>query len=165
MIKIRRPSEDEIPALARIWYTAWHDGHAAHVPAELTAIRTEESFRIRLADMLVSTRIAAVDGKPVGFCSLKGDELYQIMVSAEARGTPAATALMTNAEARLRAGGTEVAWLSCVIGNERAAAFYRKSGWHLARTFVEELATLDAPYPLEVWRFEKVLKRELPPLT
>jgi GNAT superfamily N-acetyltransferase len=158
MIKIRRPFDSELPALAAIWNEAWHDGHAAHVPEELIAMRTLDDFETRLGRMLDTTRVADVDGVLAGFCSLKGDELNQLMVNAVARGTGAATALIVNAEARMRAGGTETAWLSCVIGNDRAAAFYRKSGWHLERTFVEELDTSHSPFPMEVWRFEKLLK-------
>lgn len=158
MIKIRRPVAAELPALAALWNQAWHDGHAAHVPEELIALRTLDTFEARLGPLLDTTRVADLDGELAGFCSLKGDELNQLMVNAVARGTGAATALIVNAEARMRAGGTETAWLSCVIGNDRAAAFYRKNGWHLERTFIDELDTSDSSYPLEVWRFEKLLK-------
>ena len=51
----------------------------------------------------------------------------------------------------------ETAWLGCAIGNSRAARFYEKSGWHLARSVVEQLETPGGPFPLELWRYEKRL--------
>ena len=42
-------------------------------------------------------------------------------------------------------------------GNDRAAAFYRKTGWQLSGTQTEMLETSAGEFPLEVWRFTKVL--------
>jgi len=156
-MRVRPAKADELPLLAQVWFDAWHDGHADHVPQNLIDVRTLESFEVRLSEMLDDTRVIGPVGAPLGFCTLKGDELYQMFVSAEARGSGAAQALMADAEARLKAAKVTTVWLSCVIGNDRAAQFYRKCGWHLARTEKEDLATLDEPYPLEVWIFEKVL--------
>lgn len=63
--------------------------------------------------------------------------------------------LIDDAEARLAARGVETAFLTCAIGNRRAARFYEKRGWHLARTVEEALPTTAGPYTLEVWRYEK----------
>ena len=68
-------------------------------------------------------------------------------------------ALMTDVEAQLSARGVATAWLACAIGNARAARFYEKSGWHLAKTVVSRLDTVDGPFDLEVWRYEKHLAR------
>ena len=86
---------------------------------------------------------------------LKGDELDQLYVAAEARGAGAATALINDAEARLASNGVETAWLACAIGNERAARFYEKSGWRRTESFVSHLDTINGPFDLEVWRYEK----------
>ena len=67
-------------------------------------------------------------GAPLGFTMLKGDEVYQLYVSREARGRGVAAALMADAEQRLAARGVSDAWLACAIGNERAARFYEKQG-------------------------------------
>jgi ribosomal protein S18 acetylase RimI-like enzyme len=88
---------------------------------------------------------------------LKGDELYQLYVSAEARGTGVAAALIADAEARLAAHGVRTAWLACAIGNDRAARFYEKSGWRRAGTVVSELDTPAGIFRLDVWRYEKDL--------
>jgi ribosomal protein S18 acetylase RimI-like enzyme len=88
---------------------------------------------------------------------LKGHELYQLYVSASARGSGVALTLITDAETRLAQVGVTTAWLACAIGNERAARFYEKCGWRRARTMINELDTPEGVFPLEVWRYEKQL--------
>ena len=147
----------EIDHLAKVWYDAWQDGHHQVVPAELARARTLESFRDRLKAALPDVRVVGSVGAPVGFHIGKGDELYQLFVSAESRGSGVAAALIADAEARLSERGVETAWLACAIGNERAARFYEKSGWHRAGTMVNHLDTPNGAFLLEVWRYEKTL--------
>src|SRR5262249_53070175 len=121
---VRTAEEAEIDHLAIVWYDGWQDAHAQIVPAELKRLRTLESFRDRLRAAIRDTRVVGPPGAPVGFCIVKGDELYQLYVSAQARGSGFATALIADAEARLAKAGVRTAWLACAIGNERAAGFY-----------------------------------------
>jgi ribosomal protein S18 acetylase RimI-like enzyme len=155
-----RPAElEDVDHLARVWHEGWHDAHAQIVPAELTRIRTLDSFRPRLLHALPDTRVVGPARAPVGFCIVQGAELYQLFVSAEARGSGVAAALIADAEARLAAAGVATAWLACAIGNERAARFYEKAGWHRAGTMINELDTPGGMFSLEVWRYEKSLLR------
>ncbi|WP_416897795.1 MAG: GNAT family N-acetyltransferase [Minwuia sp.] len=156
-LQLRDADPDDLDALAELWRNAWRDGHIDHVPPALAELRTPESFRARLEPMIGDTRVCEIDGLTAGFCTLKDDELNQLMVSAEARGAGVAAALMQDAETRLKRAGHGQAWLACAVGNERAAAFYRKSGWHVADTVTLAVETLGDPFPLRVWRFEKTL--------
>jgi len=45
---------------------------------------------------------------------------------------------------------------SCV-GNDRAARFYEKQGWHRAGSVVIDVELPAGVWPLEVWRYEKHL--------
>lgn len=112
-----------------------------------------------MAAGLSNVRVVGPVGAPLGFSMLKGDELNQLYVLAEARGAGVAAALIADAEKRLAASAVETAWLACGIGNDRAARFYEKSGWRMARTFTSELETPDGIFKLDVWRYEKELKR------
>lgn len=135
-MRIRDAGVAEIDRLAKIWNDGWQDAHARILPEELARVRTLESFGERLAAALGDVRVADASGDPVGFCILKGDELYQLFVSASARGKGIAAALVADAEERLADAGVETAWLACAIGNERAARFYEKWGWRRTGTIV-----------------------------
>lgn len=156
-MEVRDAQQTEINALAKIWYDGWQDAHAAVVPEELKRLRTQESFTERMADMISTVRAAGPVGAPLGFHIVKDDELYQLYVSAEARGKGVAAALIADAENRLARNGFETGWLACAIGNDRAARFYEKSGWKQTGTFVSELPTSEGIFPLEVLRYEKSL--------
>jgi ribosomal protein S18 acetylase RimI-like enzyme len=154
---VRSAERSEVDPLARIWYDGWQDAHREILPEELARIRTLESFRDRLRVALPDVRVAGAPGAPVGFCMIHGDELYQLYVSAKARGSGIAAALIADAEARLAERGVETAWLACAIGNHRAARFYEKCGWRRVGNMINELDTPDGVFPLEVWRYEKPL--------
>jgi ribosomal protein S18 acetylase RimI-like enzyme len=154
---VRDADQPEIDRLARVWYDGWHDAHARIVPAELTRVRTLESFRERLREAFPEIRVVGAPGDPSGFYILKDAELYQLYVSSPARGSGAAGALIADAEGRLSSRGVHTAWLACAIGNERAARFYEKHGWRRVGTMVNRLDPSTGHFELDVWRFEKTL--------
>ncbi len=98
---VRAVEEVEIDHLTKIWYDGWHEAHAPIVPAELTRLRTLESFRDRLQAALPDVGVVGPRGEPVGFYMVKGNELYQLFVSPQSRGSGVAAALIADAEARL----------------------------------------------------------------
>lgn len=155
---VRFAEEREVDHLARLWYDGWQDAHARILPAQLARHRTPESFRHRLQSALPNVRVGGPSGQPVGFCIIKDDELYQLYVSAGARGSEIAALLLADAESRLATLGVETAWLACAIGNERAAKFYEKNGWCRVGNMSNRLETPDGVFPLEVWRYEKKLR-------
>lgn len=154
---VRPALKTELDRLAGIWHEVWQESHAPLMPDELIRLRTLDSFRDRLASLLPEIRVIGPPGSPVGFCINRDDELYQLYLSAEARGTGTAAALLADAEARLSANGVVTAWLACAVGNARAARFYEKSGWQRTGTQKIEVDTSAGPFPLEIWRFEKTL--------
>jgi GNAT superfamily N-acetyltransferase len=155
---VRPAAESEIDQLATIWLDGWREAHLEIVPAELAQLRTWASFRKRLSNALPDIRVSGPPGAPSGFCIIKGDELYQLFVSAPTRGTGMAAALVADAESRLAARGVTTAWLACAIGNERAARFYEKCGWYRAGIVVNEAETDTGTFALDVWRYEKRLR-------
>jgi ribosomal protein S18 acetylase RimI-like enzyme len=155
---IRPAAAGEIDQLARLWHDGWRDAHASLAPPGLVRARTLETFRERLAAALGETRVAGPVGAPVGLCIIKGDELYQLYVGRAARGSGVAATLLADGEAQLGERGVTTAWLACAVGNERAARFYEKSGWHRARTTVNVLDTQDGVFEIAIWRYEKWVK-------
>ena len=157
-INVRKAELSEVPEIARIWFDAWQDAHSKILPAELSRIRTLESFQLRLGDMLEIVRVVGEAGRPLGFCIVKDEELYQLFVAAQARGTGVAAALIADGERQLAANGVRTAWLACAVGNERAARFYEKSGWYNARTERSSVETPEGRVEFDVWRYEKALR-------
>jgi ribosomal protein S18 acetylase RimI-like enzyme len=158
-MNVRTAKETEIDNLAKLWFDGWQDAHSKILPAELARLRTLESLRERIQAALPTVRVVGPPGAPLGFCMVKGDELYQLYVSPQARGSGIAAALMADAEALLSVAGVKTAWLACAIGNERAARFYEKCGWHRVGTMVNRLETTEGPFLLDVWRYEKSMTR------
>jgi ribosomal protein S18 acetylase RimI-like enzyme len=154
---VRYAEEAEIDPLAKLWYDGWREAHEQILPAELSRHRTLESFRDRLVAALPSVRVVGAQGEPVGFCIVKGDELYQLYVSASARGSGTAATLIADAEDHLSKASVETAWLACAIGNERAAKFYEKHGWRRVGNMINRLETPAGEFLLDVWRYEKRL--------
>jgi GNAT superfamily N-acetyltransferase len=156
-MEVRSAEDREVGVLAKLWYDGWQDAHASILPPELARLRTLESFRERMRAGLKDTRVVGPLGEPIGLCMLKGDELYQLYVSAAARGMGVAAVLIADAEMRLAAAGFTTGWLACAIGNLRAARFYEKSGWVRVGTVTSRLETPEGIFPLNVWRYEKQL--------
>lgn len=158
-----RPAQSvDLAALARLWWQGWRDAHLPIVPEALAQLRTLDSFTARMAAALPRVRVLGPVGAPMGLHLIKDDELNQLYLAAEARGTGAAAVLMADAETHLADAGVQTAWLACAIGNDRAARFYEKSGWIRARAEIVPTETSTGPFPLEVWRYEKILTRSEP---
>ena len=156
---VRPADPGEIDHLARLWHDGWQDAHAGLAPPGLARARTLKSFRERLAAALDDTRVAGPAGAPLGLCMLKDDELYQLYLAREARGSGVAATLIADGEARLAERGVATAWLACAVGNDRAARFYEKCGWVRARTTVNVLDTQDGVFEIAIWRYEKSMQR------
>jgi GNAT superfamily N-acetyltransferase len=151
---VRNVMAEDVEVLAQIWMDGWAEAHDGLLPPEPERFRTLQDFHGRLLAGLDMTRVAVAAGRPVGFAMVKKDELDQLYVARDARGTGAALALATDALDRIRRAGHRRAWLACAIGNHRAARFYEKAGWALAGIVTIRLATPDGQVPLDVWRYE-----------
>lgn len=154
-IELVELNEDLIAQTALLWYEGWHDAHAEIVPADLTALRSLESFSERVGKHAKNTTIAVRDGTVLGFCMVLDDEIYQMYVSPLARGTGLARTLLSDGERRIKTSGHPSAWLACAIGNARAARFYEKAGWVNSGAETVGLETQTGSFPLKIWRFEK----------
>ena len=153
----RPATPEDLEALADIWHAGWHEAHAEHVPEELKAMRSRDSLRTRLENMLETTDVVGPIGAPAGFCTVKGDEIYQFYISPAARSTGTADALMQAGEKRLADSGIKVAQLWVIPENTRAIAFYQRNGWRGDRVQDVPLDTQEGPYLLPCRILEKAL--------
>jgi ribosomal protein S18 acetylase RimI-like enzyme len=151
-----RPAEaTDADAVASIWYSGWGDGHIGNVPDELVAIRTKDSFWTRVPGRIGETTVAVVGDEVAGFVMVVADEVEQVYVSGEHRGSGVATALIAEAERQVKAGGYAEAWLAVATGNARARRFYERSGWTDAGAFDYPAATEGGAIPVPCHRYTK----------
>jgi ribosomal protein S18 acetylase RimI-like enzyme len=125
---LRPATPDDVEAIAGIWHRGWGDGHLGHVPEALLEHRHYADFLERVPPRIPDSVVAEIAGRIMGFVTVRGDEVEQVYVAAEGRGTGVADALLSHAEGMV-AARFDVAWLSVVEGNTRARRFYERSGW------------------------------------
>jgi GNAT superfamily N-acetyltransferase len=153
-----RPAQPEdIKPTAQLWFDAWHETQAPHVPDSLIAQRTLPSFETRLTAMGDLLRVAGPLSAPIGMCAIRGRELHQLFIAPAGRGTGVAAALLTDAEQRMARAGETTAFLDCLIENEPAQRFYARHGWIEQGIEIAQLDTLDGPFELPCLIFHKVL--------
>jgi GNAT superfamily N-acetyltransferase len=159
-VTLRPARPEDAAAVAEIWRRGWRDGHLGHVPDELVAIRTDESFDTRAAQRVADTAVAVVDGAVAGFVMVVDDEVEQVYLGADHRGTGVAATLLAEAERLVAAKGHRRAWLAVAVGNDRARRFYEKNGWVDEGVFDYPAASADGPIPVPCHRYAKQLSRQ-----
>lgn len=155
-MQIEPATKADIPEVAALWHTGWHQGHATLVPEALVASRVPEEFIARSTKWIDHTFVGREEGEFAGFYMLKDAEIYQFYVAAAFQGQGVAGGLMASAEAAL--SGQE-AWLACTVGNDRAAGFYAKAGWARGAEVVYPVETSTGQAEVTVWRYEKDLRQ------
>jgi GNAT superfamily N-acetyltransferase len=157
MVELRAARDADADAVGTIWASGWRDGHLGHVPEELVAVRTPESFLDRAAQRIADTTVAEVDGVVAGFIMVDDDEVEQVFVDAGHRGSGVAAELLAEAERQVAGNGHASAWLAVVEGNARARRFYERLGWHDEGAFQYAARHGDTTIPVPCRRYVKNL--------
>ncbi|MDN5855019.1 MAG: GNAT family N-acetyltransferase [Actinomycetia bacterium] len=161
-VQLRAAEAGDATEIGKIWSAGWRDGHLRHVPDELVAARTPESFLSRAVERVGDTTVAAVDSMVAGFVMVLGDEVEQVYVSSAHRGTGTASVLLTAAEHRVTANGHRRAWLAVVAGNDRARRFYTRNGWRDEGPFDYVAGGVDNPITVSAHRYTKDVRASAP---
>jgi GNAT superfamily N-acetyltransferase len=152
---LRSATTADAASIAQIWYHGWRDGHLGHVPDELAAVRTRESFDERAVQRIPDTTVAIAGDAVAGFVMVVGDEVEQVYVDGRHRGTGLAARLLVRAEQLVAGNGHDRAWLAVVAGNTRARRFYEHNGWQDEGLFDYPAATADGPISVPCHRYVK----------
>ena len=154
-VTLRPALRKDAAEVAEIWRRGWCDGHLGFVPDELVSVRTERSFLPRATERVGDTTVVEVEGRVAGFVMVVDDEVEQVYVSADHRGTGVAGVLLGEAERLVRDGGYASVWLAVVAGNARARRFYERSGWSDGGKFDYAALSKDGPILVPCHRYEK----------
>ncbi|WP_328401205.1 GNAT family N-acetyltransferase [Nocardia sp. NBC_00403] len=160
-VELREARAEDAESIAAIWYAGWRDGHLGNVPDELVAIRPQESFALRAVQRIDDTTVLMVAGEVAGFVMVVDDEVEQVYVSGDHRGSGVAAPLLGAAEDQVRANGYQRAWLAVVPGNIRARKFYARNGWSDEGPFAHLAPGPDGPVSVPCHRYVKRLARQL----
>ncbi|MFC0627920.1 GNAT family N-acetyltransferase [Kribbella deserti] len=152
---IRGAVSGDAPVVARVWYDGWRDGHLGHIPEALVAVRTRESFDVRAAERVGDTTVYEVDGQVAGFVMVVNDEVEQVYLAADHRGSGLAAILLAEAERQVKANGYDTAWLAVVEGNARARRFYERQGWISDGPFDYQASSAEGPIAVPCLRYLK----------
>ncbi len=166
VVVLLRPARSaDVPALARVWQAAWHDGHRGHVPQALVEERDAAYFDARSHELLEHITVAE-HGELLGVLIVVADELQQLMVSAAARGRGVGGLLLAEAERRVAEAGYDEIWLAVVPGNRTARRFYAGHGWtDRGEETYDARTTGAATVPVPVCRYVKGLNMASQQLT
>lgn len=157
LVRIRLTRVGDAVAVARVYHQGWHAAHAAVLPW-LTVERPPEAFTAKVPGMLEHCLVAEVCGtEVVGFAAWNVAELGQLFIEPSWLGTGLGAVLLAGAEKAMRESGVQEAWLTCVVGNDRARAFYLRHGWTSRGVEDYPARTKDGQVPVAVWRLTKRL--------
>ncbi|HEY6799739.1 MAG TPA: GNAT family N-acetyltransferase [Agromyces sp.] len=157
-ISIRPAVDADADRIADVWEAGWRDAHLGRVPDALLQARTTATFASRARSNIPKTLVALVDETVAGFVVVTADEVEQIYVDADHRGSGIAPELLVAAERAIAAAGFPSAWLAVVAGNERARRFYDRNGWTDEGEFIYratvEHGVIDVPCHRYTKRFD-----------
>ena len=147
----------DVPQVAAIYHSVWHETHAPFMPPEERKLRTPRFFEERMSALLATTLVAERAGSIVGFASWQGHLLSQFYVSAAYRGGGLASEIITASEIEMARSGIKVAELHCIVGNNRARRFYERMSWQHGGEIHKQMSGSRGLAGVAFWRMTKQL--------
>lgn len=151
----RRATPSDVPGIAALYHSVWHETHSGFMTTEEVARRTILFFVERMRTLQQTTLLEERNGMLAGFSSWRGDLLGHIYVAAPFRGSTIATDLMIASEREMACEGIVRAELHCVVGNDRARRFYERMGWRHEGEVRETVAGPNGDADVSFWRMRK----------
>ena len=155
--QIRPARQADLPAVAEIYWSAWHETHAPFIPAPVVEHRTHRFFAERARGFGQRLIVAELDGRVIGFAVWDHERLEQLWLPGDARGLGIGSQLAEAAETAIAAAGATKASLTCMAANEAGRTFYERRGWSVVAHFDKPLGTAEGSLPVPCLRMEKVL--------
>ncbi|WP_315831605.1 GNAT family N-acetyltransferase [Bradyrhizobium prioriisuperbiae] len=152
---LRHALASDVPQIAALYHSIWHETHARFMPAEECERRDVAFFHDRMTVLQPTTLVTARDRAIIGFAAWHDDVLSQMFVASQWRGSGLALCLLARAEQGMARAGIEHAKLHCVAGNDRARRFYERQDWTVQEQFAHAVA--GQPDGVSFWRMVKRL--------
>jgi GNAT superfamily N-acetyltransferase len=147
----------DVPKVAAIYHSVWHETQAPFMPPEECKLRTLLFFEERISAVLATTLVAERAGSILGFASWRDHLLSQFYVSTADRGAGLASELIAACEIEMAKSGTKVAELHCIVGNDRARRFYERMSWQHDGQIQKQVSGSHGLVGVAFWRMTKQL--------
>jgi ribosomal protein S18 acetylase RimI-like enzyme len=146
MVTIRRGEPKDAAVLADLARTTFYDAFAAANDASDMALHLKRAYGVtqqaaELTDPDMTTLLVEQDGVAIAYAQVRNDhvpecvtgpapvELWRFYVHRDWHGRGVAPVLMDRVKAEARARGAQTLWLGVWERNDRARAFYAKTGF------------------------------------
>ena len=147
----------DVPQVAAIYHSVWHETQAPFMPPEECKLRTPEFFEERMSALRAATLVADCAGSIVGFASWQDHLLSQLYVSAGHRRRGVASELIAACEIEMAKPGIKVAELHCIVGNDRARRLYERMSWQHCGQIQKQVSGSHGLVGVAFWRMTKQL--------
>ena len=132
--EIRAATPADAHAVADYHHRCFMETYASQVLAGELQVPDSAATRQQLHDRFLpesgfETRVAVVDGVPIGHVTVSGHHLVHLFVEPNHQNMGLGTHLLAQGEAMIAAGGHADFELHARVDNLGAIAFYEKAGW------------------------------------
>jgi ribosomal protein S18 acetylase RimI-like enzyme len=139
--EIRGVSPTEADAVADYHHRCFTRTYASQLLAGELEAPARAGIRRQLQDWFLpesgfETRVAVVDGAPIGHVTISGHQLVHLFVEPDHQGKGLGRHLLALGEAMIAAGGHTDLELHARVENLDAIAFYEKAGWTVTDSLV-----------------------------
>jgi ribosomal protein S18 acetylase RimI-like enzyme len=133
-IEVRVAAPDDADAVADYHDRCFRNTYSAQLLAGELEAPDLEGTREQLRDWFrpgsgFETRVAVVDGKPIGHVTVRGHQLVHLFVEPDHQGMGLGRYLLAQGEAMIAADGHTDLELHARVENVAAIAFYGRAGW------------------------------------
>ena len=154
---LRYAIKSDLPAVAELYWSVWHETHAPLMPQGERDRRTRNFFMKRISAFAPCALVSEGDGEIVAFSAWQGNMVGQLFVLPEWRGRGIADALMVATETELVKSGVIDGELHCLVGNDRARRFWERLGWTHSGEIIEPAFDAAGETGVPFWRMIKTL--------
>lgn len=146
-LELRRGRPEDTRAVTELLHVAWHQTYDRVLPTQLTAPRTRDSFRDRIASGIDRAWLAWLGPRLVGYMKLTANCIDELWVAPGHQRRGVGSRLLQQALTDFRAAGYQGVQAGCEDFNRAACGFFERQGWRVIGSEPQRLApglTIDA---------------------
>ncbi len=155
-VTIERAEKTALAEVAAVFHAVWHETQAPLQPTPVASGR-DRAFFEHILTKSRSRPLVARDGRGqlLGFVHWEKALIQSLYLAPDARGRGVGSALLAAAEDQIRVSGAAKCALMCLVGNDRARAFYERHGYRVTLNRNVRVAVPRGAVIVKAWRMQK----------